>query len=183
IVAAAKLLAELFAAPSRTADLVRQIKEVEHRADELTYAVNQRLDKSFITPIDREDIHVLVSRLDDVVDLIDGSARRFQMLHIADVKPKAHELARVLENAADHIHTAVTAIRNPGAVGREVTEIKRLEEEADGIYHEAVGALFSGHPDPLDVMRWKEMFDTLERTIDQCMAVAQTLQSISLKNA
>ena len=180
---ASRLLAELFDNPPRAAEFVRAIKNVEHEADELTHAVNHRLDKSFITPFDREDIHELVSRLDDVVDLVDGAARRYEMLRIKDVKPEARELTRVLVAAADHIATAVSAIRKPAAVSRETDEIKRLEEEADAIYHQAMGTLFSGHPDPLEVLRWKEMFDTLERTIDHCMAVAQVLQSISLKNA
>ena len=118
-----------------------------------------------------------------MVDLVDGAARHYEMLRITDVKPEAHELARVLVAAAGHIQTAVREIRKPKAVSHEVDEIKRLEEEADGIYHEAMGRLFSGKPDPMDVMRWKEMFDTLERTIDHCMRVAQVLQSISLKNA
>jgi uncharacterized protein len=183
ITTSSKLLAELFDDPPRSSEYVRAIKVVEHEADQLTHAVNERLDKTFITPFDREDIHELVSRLDDVVDLVDGASRQYEMLRITDVKPEAHELARVLVAAAAHIQTAVQAIKKPKAVSIEVDEIKRLEEEADGIYHAAVGRLFSGNPDPMDVMRWKEMFDTLERTIDHCMRVAQVLQSISLKNA
>ena len=76
-----------------------------------------------------------------------------------------------------------SSIRQPKLVSEQATHIKKLEEEADAIYHEAVGALFAGHPDPLDVLKWKEMYDTLERATDSCMGVAQVLQSISLKNA
>lgn len=179
----ARMLAELLNDPQHVGDHVRAIKDVEHRADALTLTINQRIDKSFVTPIDREDIHVLASRLDDVIDLLDGTARRFEMLHIEVVKEPARQLARVLVQAAEHIQSGVSSIRQPKLVSEQVAEIKRLEEEGDAIYHSAVGALFAGHPDPLDVMKWKEMYDTLERATDSCMGVAQVLQSISLKNA
>jgi predicted phosphate transport protein (TIGR00153 family) len=183
LAASARMLSDLFADPPGVTEHVRHIKDVEHKADLLTANVNQRIDKSFITPIDREDIHALASRLDDVIDLIDGTARRFQMLHITQVLPPARQLADVLMRAADEIQQAVKAIRKPTIVNQHVVTIKQLEEEGDAIYNEAVGALFAGKPDPLDVIKWKELYDTLERTIDSCMAVAQVLQSISLKNA
>lgn len=183
LVTSAQMLATLFAEPKRVTDHVRAIKDVEHKADVLTASINTRIDKSFITPIDREDIHMLASRLDDVIDLLDGTARRFEMLHIADVKPPAHQLARVLLEAAEHIQSGVGSIRKAKVVREQTAEIKRLEEEGDAIYHDAVGELFAGRPDPLEVMKWKEMYDTLERATDSCMAVAQVLQSISLKNA
>jgi predicted phosphate transport protein (TIGR00153 family) len=179
----ARMLNELFADPAGVSDHVRKIKDVEHKADLLTNAVNQRIDKTFITPIDREDIHHLAARLDDVIDLLDGTARRFEMLHIAEVRPPAKQLAGVLLRAADQIESAVKSMRKPPIVYQHVVAIKQLEEEGDAIYHEAVGALFAGSPNPLDVLKWKEMYDTLERAIDSCMGVAQVLQSISLKHA
>ena len=179
----ARMLAELFDDPQHVADHVRAIKDVEHKADVLTSSINQRIDKSFVTPIDREDIHMLASRLDDVIDLLDGTSRRFEMLHIDVVKEPARKLARVLVEAAEHIQTGVSAIRETKRVGEQAAFIKKCEEEGDAIYHAAVGELFAGHPDPLEVMKWKEMYDTLERATDSCMGVAQVLQSISLKNA
>ena len=180
---AAALLNRLFAEPHNTSDLVRQIKDVEHQADVLTLSINQRIDKSFITPIDREDIHLLASRLDDVIDRLDGTARRVVMLHINEVREPAKRMAHVICEAADHIATAVRAVKKPALVSAQATQIKRLEEEGDAIYHEAVGALFAGSPDPLEVIRWKEVYETLEIAIDQCMGVATALQSISIKNA
>jgi predicted phosphate transport protein (TIGR00153 family) len=179
----ARMLDELFSDPGRVGEHVRRIKDVEHKADLLTTTVNQRIDKTFITPIDREDIHHLAARLDDVIDLLDGTARRFEMLHISEVRPPAKQLANVLLRAADEIERAVKAMRKPAVVNQHVVAIKQLEEEGDAIYHEAVGALFAGSPNPLDVLKWKEMYDTLERAIDSCMGVAQVLQSISLKHA
>ena len=179
----AALLDRLFAEPHNTTELVRQIKDIEHQADVLTLSINTRIDKSFITPIDREDIHQLASRLDDVIDRLDGTARRVVMLHINEVREPAKRMANVIVQAADHIATAVMAVKSPAQVSKQVAEIKRLEEEGDAIYHEAVGALFAGTPDPLEVIRWKEVYETLEIAIDQCMGVANALQSISIKNA
>src|SRR5213595_2937235 len=92
----ARMLAALFDDPQHVADHVRAIKAVEHKADVLTSTINQRIDKSFVTPIDREDIHMLASRLDDVIDLLDGTSRRFQMLHVTTVLPPSRELTKIL---------------------------------------------------------------------------------------
>jgi predicted phosphate transport protein (TIGR00153 family) len=156
---------------------------VEHLADELTHSINMRIDKSFITPIDREDIHMLASRLDDVIDRLDGTARRVVMLHINEVREPAKRMAHVLCSAADLIAKAVVAIKQPKDVSQYATRIKQLEEEGDAIYHEAVGALFAGKPDPIEVIRWKEVYETLEQAIDDCMGVANAVHSISIKNS
>jgi uncharacterized protein Yka (UPF0111/DUF47 family) len=179
----AHLLAELFAEPGRTQELVKRIKDVEHLADELTLSINTRIDKSFITPIDREDIHLLASRLDDVIDRLDGTARRVVMLHINEVREPAKRMAHVVLRAAELIGKSVLAIKRPSEVATQTAAIKLLEEEGDALYHDAVGALFAGAPDPIEVIRWKEIYESLEQAIDQCMGVALAVQSISLKNA
>lgn len=180
----AGLLHELFEQPARLADRVKAIKGVEHKADQLTYEINARIDRSFVTPIDREDIHELTTRLDDVIDLLDGTARRAEMLHIGNqVREPARQLSKLLVEATQHIQRGVKGIRRPRDVNAAALEVKRIEEEGDAIYHEAVGALFVGSPDPLDVIRWKEIYDVLEQTIDSCMGIVHSLQSISLKNA
>src|SRR5262245_13508155 len=124
---AALLLNDLLAEPGLMAEQVRAIKDIEHKADLLTAQVNQRIDKSFITPIDREDIHMLASRLDDVIDLIDGTSRRFEMLHISGVREPARQLAGVLAKAADRIQSSVASIRRPELVNQYTVEIKHLE--------------------------------------------------------
>jgi predicted phosphate transport protein (TIGR00153 family) len=179
----AKLLDDLFREPQRASEHCKAIKDVEHKADLLTASITQRLDKSFVTPFDREDIHNVASSLDDVIDLIDGTARRFDMFHLAETRPAAQQLADIIVRAAAEIQTAVDGIKKPAIIHQRVAAIKKLEEEGDAVYQEAVGALFAGTPDPLDVIKWKEMYDTLERTTDSCMGVAQALQSLSLKNA
>jgi uncharacterized protein Yka (UPF0111/DUF47 family) len=125
----------------------------------------------------------LASRLDDVIDRLDGTARRVVMLHINEVRAPARKMANVILRASDHIAKAVVLIKKPSEVALHATEIKKLEEEGDQLYHEAVEALFAGTPDPIEVIRWKEIYETLEHAIDQCMGVANALHSISLKNA
>ncbi|MGH7668579.1 MAG: DUF47 domain-containing protein, partial [Gemmatimonadaceae bacterium] len=102
---------------------------------------------------------------------------------IQDVRPQGRDLARVLEAATDHLQQAVLGIKKPAEVERQVAAVKELEEEADTIYEQAISSLFANGGDPLDVLRWKEIFDTLERTTDYCMRVAQVLRSVSLKNS
>jgi len=184
LVTAARLVHELFEQPAQLQERVRAIKAVEHKADQLTSDINARIDRSFVTPIDPEDIHELSTRLDDVIDLLDGTARRAEMLHIGtQVREPARKLARLLVEATEHIQRGVNGIKRPKDVNASAIEVKRIEEEGDAIYHEAVGALFEGSPDPLNVIRWKEIYDHLEDTIDSCMAIVHSLQSISLKNA
>jgi predicted phosphate transport protein (TIGR00153 family) len=184
LVEAAKLLNEMFEHPESMADKVKAIKAVEHRADQLTLEVSARIDRSFVTPIDREDIHALTTRLDDVIDLMDGTARRAERLHVGtNVREPAKRLSRLLVDASEHLQHGVAGIRKPNDVKAAAIEVKRIEEEGDAVYHEAVGALFQGDPNPLDVIRWMELYDVLEESIDSCMAVVHSLQSISMKNA
>jgi predicted phosphate transport protein (TIGR00153 family) len=180
----AKLVNELFEQPSQLLERVKAIKAVEHKADQLTYEINARIDRSFVTPIDREDIHELATRLDNVIDLLDGTARRAEMLRIGtQVREPARKLSRLIVDAAEHLQRGVNGIKRPKDVNASAIEVKRIEEEGDAVYHEAVGALFDGKPDPLDVIRWKEIYDHLEETIDSCMGIVHSLQSISLKNS
>jgi uncharacterized protein Yka (UPF0111/DUF47 family) len=183
LLTAARLLKELFENSANMPDKIRAIKEVEHQADQLTHEINARIDRSFVTPIDREDIHALSTRLDDVIDLLDGTARRAEIFHIGEVRAPARELSRLLLEAVEHLQRGVQGIRRPKEVNACAVEVKRLEELGDGVYHTAVGELFQGKPDPLDVIRWKEIYDRLEHAIDSCMAVVHSLQSISMKNA
>jgi predicted phosphate transport protein (TIGR00153 family) len=180
---AAKLLKQLFAEPGRMAEHVAAIKNVEHEADVITHDVIVRINKSFITPFDREDIHELASRLDDVIDLIDGTARRAVMFRITKPREAARQLADVIVRATASLEQAVVSIKKPKIVIEKGTEVKTLEEEGDAIYHAAVGALFDDGENPIEVMKWKELYDTLERTLDQCEDVANVLESIALKNA
>jgi uncharacterized protein len=178
----ADLTAQIFAEPGRLDELASEIKRLEHEADQLTHGVNVAIDRSLVTPLDREDIHLLAHRLDNVIDLLDGTARRVQMFHITEMRPEAMRLSEVLRRAAAEIQSAVAEIKKPRTLHDRTRELKRLEEEGDTIYHEAVGALFAGNPNPLEVIKWKEIFDKLEDAIDACHQVGNILESIALKN-
>ena len=179
----AEQLTQMFAEPQRLDHFVAAIKGTEHEADSITHEVSKRIDKSFITPLDREDIHNLAQELDNVVDLIDGTARRAAMFKIRDARPYAKELAHILQKSAVSLQAAVVEIKNPRVVATRAREVKVFEEEGDALYQRAVGELFIGTPDPIDVIKWKEIYDTLERALDRCQTAAQVLESISLKNS
>jgi predicted phosphate transport protein (TIGR00153 family) len=184
-VESAKLQLELLQTDQgRRGAIVDAIKRLEHQADEVTHEVVTRLDRVFITPLDREDIHLLASRLDDVVDLIDGTASRVQMYH-ADVAPRGAVLmADVVVRATQELRVAVKALeRNKdGVVLEACARVKRLEEEGDSLYHEWVARLFDGTPDALVVIKWKEIYDTLEKTLDHMEDAGNVLESISIKH-
>ncbi len=183
---AAVMLQELLRsdAQRRTA-IVDQIKRLEHQADQVTHEVVTRLDRVFITPLDREDIHLLASRLDDVIDLIDGTARRLLMFRAGKAPEGAVLIADVIGKAVVELQVAVRALEKNkgGTVLAACVQVKRLEEEGDSLYHEWLGRLFEGEPSPLDVIKWKEIYDNLEKTLDFIEDAANVLESISIKHA
>jgi uncharacterized protein len=165
--------------------IVDQIKRLEHMADQVTHDVVTRLDRVFITPLDREDIHLLASRLDDIMDLIDGTARRLQIFHAGQAPQGAILIAEVIVRAVNQLQTAVLALEKNkgGAVLEACIQVKRLEEEGDSLYHEWLGRLFEGSPDALTVIKWKEIYDNLEKTLDTIEDASNVLESISIKHA
>ncbi|MBA2686828.1 MAG: DUF47 domain-containing protein [Gemmatimonadaceae bacterium] len=180
---AASLLHQLFMNPAQLDAHVSSIKVLEHEADDLTHEIIDRIDRTFVTPFDREDIHELASHLDEVVDLIDGAARRAQIFQISVARDAGTQLADVLFRATQRVEEAVKGMKDPKIVNKGSRELKTLEEEGDAIYHEAMGALFTDKLDALEVIKWKELYDKLEDAVDQCEDVGNVLQSISLKNA
>ena len=185
-VEAATLLQELLRAETaRRTAIVDQIKRLEHQADQVTHEVVTRLDRVFITPLDREDIHLLASRLDDVIDLIDGTARRLQMFRAGKAPEGAVLIADVIGRAVTQLQVAVRSLEKTkgGTVLEACVQVKRLEEEGDSLYHEWLGRLFEGDPDPLNVIKWKEIYDNLEKTLDDIEDAANVLESISIKHA
>jgi uncharacterized protein len=143
-----------------------------------------RLDRVFITPLDREDIHLLASRLDDVVDLIDGAAHRVQLYRAGEAPPGAVLMAEVVLRATQALEVAVRSLEKnkDRTVLDACAEVKRLEEEGDSLYHEWVAKLFDGSPDALVVIKWKEIYDTLEKTLDHMEDAGNVLESISIKH-
>lgn len=177
------LLHELFSEPNQLERRTAEIKELEHQADEITHEIMLRLDRSFVTPLDREDIHALATALDNVVDLMDGTARRAKMFHLSDRREPAKALTGLLLKATESIKEAVHKVRQPQEVARIGREIKRFEEDGDALYSDAVAALFRGSPDALEVIKWKELYDNIEHALDECEDVLNVLESVSIKNS
>jgi predicted phosphate transport protein (TIGR00153 family) len=184
-VQAARYLSELLQKDeSERAGVADTIKELERQADDVTHEVVTRLDRTFITPLDREDIHLLASRLDDVTDMIDGIARRSQIFKLGPSPVGAIEMAGVVERAAQQLLDAVRVLGNgrPRTVLAACVEIKRLEEEGDTLYHDWLGRLFEETTDPVRLMKWKEIYDSLERTLDVAEDVSNVLESVAIKH-
>jgi uncharacterized protein len=184
-VEAARLQQDLLRAETnRRGVIVDQIKRLEHQADQVTHDVVTRLDRVFITPLDREDIHELASRLDDVMDLVDGTSRRLLIFHAGVAPEGATLIADVIARATVQLQTAVAALeKNTGRTVLDACiQVKRLEEEGDSLYHEWVGRLFEGQPDALQVIKWKEIYDNLEKTLDYIEDAGNVLESISIKH-
>jgi len=177
----ARLLEEMFASQPPLADKAHEIKEVEHKCDFLTHEIIQRLNKTFVTPMDREDIHSLARTIDDVMDAIDNAAALVPLYKIDKVRPGARELAKVISSSADEVRRALEALEKRSGVLERAVEINRLENEADRIHQRAVGQLFDEERDPMVVIKWKEIFDLLEEATDRCEDVANLLENVVVK--
>ncbi len=177
-------LRQLFqAAPDRRTPHVEAIKRLEHEADQVTHEVVNRLDRTFITPLDREDIHQLASDLDDVMDAMDGTARRTQIFHLGVAPQGVLRLVEVLQKMMGVLAEAVSRLKKGDDVIKYAIEAKQLEEEGDSIYHESLGQLFERERDPIELIKWKEIYDNLEDTLDQAEDVANVVESITIKHA
>ena len=177
-------LGQLFkAAPDRRTPHVEAIKRLEHEADQVTHEVVNRLDRTFITPLDREDIHQLASDLDDVMDAMDGTARRAQIFRLGVAPPGVLRITEVMQRMMGVLAEAVRRLKKGDDVMRYCIEAKQLEEEGDAIYHESLGQLFEKERDAIELIRWKEIYDNLERTLDEAEDVANVVESITIKHA
>jgi predicted phosphate transport protein (TIGR00153 family) len=178
----ARLLEEMLAAHHPVWDKADEIKEVEHKCDFLTHEIIQRLNRTFVTPIDREDIHALARSLDDVMDAIDASASLIRLYRLETVRFGARELAKIVTACTKEVHLALEGLERYKGVTVHSIEINRLENEADRLHAEAVSRLFDDERDPIVVMKWKETLDFLEDATDRCEDVANVLEGVMVKN-
>ena len=179
----ATMLEEMLAPDKPIWDKADQIKEVEHKCDFLTHEIIQRLHRTFVTPLDREDIHQLARSLDDVMDAIDDSAGVVRLYSIERVRPDARELARIIKASTDEMVKALKALERKQGVAEPAVEINRLENEADRVHQAAVRRLFEEERDPITIMKWKEILDFLEVSTDRCEDVANAVEGIVVKHA
>jgi predicted phosphate transport protein (TIGR00153 family) len=178
----ARLLEEMLASDSPAWDKADEIKEVEHKCDSLTHEVLQRLNRTFVTPLDREDIYGLARSLDDVMDAIDATAAVIRLYKLTTVRFGARELAQVITASVKQVRQALEAMAQHKGLIAQAIEINRLENEADRIHQQAVSRLFEDERDPIMVMKWKETLDFLENATDRCEDVANVLESVMVKH-
>ncbi len=162
---------------------VQRIKAIEHNGDEITHQIFRKLNQTFITPFDREDIHELCSTMDDVIDLIDAAASRFVLYRVNEVRAGTIELSRVLTAATTELKEAIYAMESPDKALHRVIEINRLENESDRICRTLIAQLFEEETNPVQIIKWKEIFEVIETAVDKCEDVSNVIESVILKNA
>jgi len=177
-----RLLEQMVAPDKPIWDKADEIKEVEHKCDFLTHEIIQRLNRTFVTPLDREDIHALARSLDDVMDAIDASASLVRLYRLETVSFGARELAHIITSCTDQVRLALEALEQNKGVATHAIEINRLENEADRAHQQAVSRLFDDEKDPIVVMKWKETLDFLEDATDRCEDVANVLEGVVVKH-
>src|SRR5438445_4880853 len=160
------------------------IKEIEHQGDQTTHEIVRKLNTTFITPMDREDIHDLASRLDDVLDYIDAAAERFVVYRIKEPTSASRAMAEVILSTVHAMDRAIRCLRkmDPG-FHEHAVEVNRLENTADNLLRDSLAALFDEAGDPIEVIKWKEIYETMEIVTDRCEDVANVIEGIILKMA
>jgi predicted phosphate transport protein (TIGR00153 family) len=180
----ALLLQKLFSDFDNRVAYAHKIKEVEHSCDVLTHDIIKKLNQTFITPIDREDIHALASGLDDIVDEIEYTARRVILYRVEGPTEHARKMVDVLVRIVARLENAVNSLESNGEqVLRECVTIHGLENEGDTYHHDAIDELFAKETNPITLLKMKELYAKMERTIDKCEDVSNILEAIVLKNA
>ncbi len=163
---------------------VQKIKDIEHKGDDMTHAVVIKLNQTFITPFDREDIHALASALDDVLDYINSAADRLLMYKISTAPHAATKLADVIVRQTDELSKAVSLLeKNQQKVLEHCVEVNRLENEADAVARDAIGKLFQEEKDPIQLIKIKELLEVLETATDKAEDAANVLETVILKSA
>ncbi len=167
------------------ADFVKEMKEFEHKGDEYTHTIITALNKTFITPIEREDIMLLIKRLDDVLDGIDACASRFDMYGIVKTDPYIRKFADCLRRSTQEIQSAIYLLTQKKLLAMQphCVNIHELENEGDNLMREGIKHLFRNERDPIELIKYKELYQRLEETTDSCEDVATCLQSIIMRNS
>jgi predicted phosphate transport protein (TIGR00153 family) len=184
IIHAAQLLHELIHNFADARAKAHAVKEVEHQGDLITHEVVRRLNTTFITPLDREDIHDLATRLDDVLDFIEAAAERLVVYRIKEPTSPCRAMADVIVQQTHSMDRAIKCLRtmDPG-FHEHAVEVNRLENTADNMLRDSLAALFEEQADPIEVIKWKEIYETMETVTDRCEDVVNVIEGIILKMA
>ncbi len=183
VLAGARLLQGLFANYGERERLASQLIDLEHRGDEISHDIGHRLEKTLVTPFDREEIHALISRLDDVIDLIEEVADTCILYGIEAPTPEASQLSGIIVQQCEELHRALGKLKQFKGVQEHWIEVHRLENEGDRVARQAVAELFRNGTDPVEIIKWKDIYGLLEDAIDACEDVANVIERIVVKHA
>ena len=179
----AKLLRAILEDPTDLALRVEQVQAIEHKGDRTTHAIITKLNQSFITPFDREDIHKLASSLDDVLDFTNAAAHRLVLYKITEPPAPAAELAGLVVLQSEELARGVSVLEKNGSVLKHCDEVNRLEDVADHVSRRAIADLFETEKDPIQLIKFKELYETLETATDKAEDAANVMEAIALKSA
>ena len=179
----AKTLLQMLEHYTGVPEQVQMIKAIEHDGDDITHSILTKLNQTFITPFDREDIHELCSQLDDVIDLIDAAASRFVLYRVDVVRPGTIELVKVLVSTTAEVAAAVRDLESPEKALKHCIDINRYENESDRLCRTLIAQLFDEERDPVQIIKWKEIFEVIETAVDKCEDVANVIEGVILKSA
>jgi predicted phosphate transport protein (TIGR00153 family) len=183
VLASARVLETFFRSYDERERIATQLRELEHRGDQLSHEIGHKLEKTFVTPFDREDIHALISRLDDILDLIEEVADTCILYHITAPTPVAIQQAEILTKQCIQIREALTHLRDFKNLEKYWIEVHRLENEGDHVARAAIADLFRDGDNPLDVIKWKDVYSLLEDAIDTAEDTANVIERIVVKHA
>jgi predicted phosphate transport protein (TIGR00153 family) len=178
----ARLLVELLEEWPSTKPKLRDIREAEHEGDRLTHAVINLLNRTFVTPFDRDDMYRLATAIDDVCDHVDEAADNIDAYEVQHVPSRARDQADVIYRAAGRLHDAIELLEGSGDSQRHLFALRELEDEGDRLVREAIADLFRAETDPLTIIRWKDIHEQLEEAVDACENAADVLEAILVKN-
>ena len=179
----ARLLKQMLASSPPDIAKVEEIKGIEHACDKITRSIIDRLNRTFVTPLDREDIHALAGSLDDVMDAIDAASAVVRLYKIQNVRAGARRLVDIIVDSADLLCEGMTALGNDSkAVLVYAARVNQLEHEADRVHQDSIVELFDQEKDPIAVIKWKEIFDFLEAATDRCEDVGNLLEGVVVKH-
>ena len=186
VVQGARLLKELMENYTDVEQKRMMIEKTESQGDEIAHKIIEKLNTTFITPMDREDIHALTSALDDILDFITASAQRFQLYRVDSITEDAISLANVVVRAAEEIEALIERMhdrKNLKSIKTRLIEVNRLENEGDSISRHAIAGLFETGNDPIQIIKWKEIYEHLETAVDKCEDAANIVEAVMLKQA
>ncbi len=186
ICTAAEMLLDLMENYTDISCKVKKIEELEHKCDQQVHKIFEHLNKSFITPVDREDIHLLGKELDNIADAIESTAHRFEMMNVKTIQADAIQMAKLIVECTKEVRNVMANLKNMKRtcnLREQIIEVNRIENVGDNIFRKSISNLFASEKDPMEVIKWKEIYEYLENTLDACEDVANIAEGVIMKNA